>query len=99
MAVDAAGTPYLADDKNARVQVLDAAGRFLFQWNGAGPGDAFGSVASVELDGQGNIDVVDIANGRVLKVRLGPPLALADGTPPRGRHRRGRTTRRSPCAV
>ena len=81
VAVDAAGTLYLADDENRRVQVLDADGHFLFQWAGAGPSDPFGSVASVELDGQGNIYVVDIANGRVLKFRLGPPLAPTNGTP------------------
>ncbi len=79
-AVDASGDVYLADDGNARVQVLDAEGQFLFAWGEAAPGDPFGSVASVELDGQGNLYAVDIAKGRVLKFRL-PELATAAATP------------------
>ena len=56
-AVDADGTVYLADDGNARIQVFDAEGQFLYAWGDAAPGDPLGSVASVELDGLGEKSV------------------------------------------
>ena len=41
IAVDRAGRVFVADRANARVQVFDAAGHFLFQWKGASYGRPF----------------------------------------------------------
>jgi peptidylamidoglycolate lyase len=55
IAIDQAGRVYVADRRNARIQVFDAAGGLLAVWNPAGLGRPFG----VEAGPDGRIYVAD----------------------------------------
>jgi DNA-binding beta-propeller fold protein YncE len=66
VALDRAGNAYVADTLNFRVQVFDAAGRFLraFGEMGEGPG-TFNKVKGLAFDGFGNLYAVDAAHASV----------------------------------
>jgi tripartite motif-containing protein 71 len=68
VAVNGAGHVYVTDNKNARVQVFNGDGRFLFQWGTLGnePGE-FSNPNGIALDAQANVYVVDEDNNRVQK--------------------------------
>jgi len=66
-----------------RILVFDGADRLGAVWGSQGsePGQ-FLDPTGIATDGNGNVYVADIGNGRVQTFRLLPPLAPADGTPP-----------------
>ncbi len=68
VATDAAGTVYVADSENDRIQRFTETGAFLGQWGstGAGPGE-FSTPEAVALDDAGNVYVADKGNDRVQK--------------------------------
>ncbi|UFS71249.1 Ig-like domain-containing protein [Geomonas sp. RF6] len=67
VAIDAAGNVYVADSGNNRVQVFDSTGRFLRKWG------RFDSLASIALDGKGNVYVTAYASVQVFD-SVGTPL-------------------------
>ena len=51
---------------NNRVQVFDAAGRFIRKWGSEGTGDGqFDSPAGIAVDGTGKVYVTESGNARV----------------------------------
>ncbi len=68
IAVDGAGSIYVADSGNHRIQAFDASGNFLFKFGNNGTGDGqFMLPTGVAVDFAGNIIVVDQNNNRVQK--------------------------------
>ena len=71
MAIDAAGTLYVADTKNDRIRVFDAAGKPVGTWGSAGTGpgqfrfQGAGFWGDVALGPDGNLYVLDTFNNRV----------------------------------
>ncbi len=55
IALDAAGRVYVADRRNARVQVFDSAGRFVAEWKGPDLGRPW----AVRVGNNGDVHVVD----------------------------------------
>jgi DNA-binding beta-propeller fold protein YncE len=72
IAVDAAGRIYVADYSNRRIQVFDADGAFLAEWDGKELGPSFGP-SGIAVDGRGTVYVSDIDEDRLLAVRFSPP--------------------------
>jgi DNA-binding beta-propeller fold protein YncE len=68
VATDRHGNIYVADWKNARVQVLGSNGQFIRQWGMLGnlPGQ-FNLPTDVALDASGNVYVTDTGNHRIQK--------------------------------
>jgi DNA-binding beta-propeller fold protein YncE len=75
LALGQQGRLYVVDSLNNRIQVFDAAGRFLTLWGSKGNddgqfnlsdegGDGYGSVT---VDGQGNVYITDTFNQRIQK--------------------------------
>lgn len=77
LALDADGRLYLADRRNARVQVRSASGEVISTWQGDGIGRPFG----VEVSPQGAVFIAD--GGDVLDEPTAPPrtriVSVADG--------------------
>ena len=68
IAVDGAGTVYVADATTNLVQTFTASGTYRAQWGGTGTGNGkFNGTAGVAVDGAGNVYVVDSGNNRVQK--------------------------------
>ncbi len=74
MAVDSAGTIFVADTWNGRIQVFDAAGKFVRTWgffnttNGElGDANALFGPRGIAMDGAGNLLVADTGNKRLLQ--------------------------------
>jgi DNA-binding beta-propeller fold protein YncE len=82
IAADARGNLYVADTKNSRIQVFDAAGQLLRQFGtkGGGPGQ-FNEPCGVAVDAAGEIWVADTWNFRIVHLAsdgrflasIGPP--------------------------
>jgi DNA-binding beta-propeller fold protein YncE len=92
VAVDSAGTMYVADRLNNRIQTFTSSGRFLDAWGGP-PGAAdrqFNAPYGVAVDGLGHVYVADTQNNRIQKLSsTGRFLAKwghngGDGTPGTG---------------
>jgi DNA-binding beta-propeller fold protein YncE len=68
VAVDPAGTVYVADSENDRIQTFTESGAFLGQWGatGTGPGQ-FATPEAIAVDDSGNVYVADKGNYRVQK--------------------------------
>jgi DNA-binding beta-propeller fold protein YncE len=68
VAVDSAGTVYVADSENDRIQTFTESGAFLGEWgaSGSGPGQ-FATPESIAVDASGNVYVADKGNYRVQK--------------------------------
>jgi DNA-binding beta-propeller fold protein YncE len=70
VAVDAADNVYVADWRNDRLQVFDAAGRFLATLGASGSADGqFRRPAGISIDSAGHIIVADWGNERVQILR------------------------------
>ncbi len=68
VAVAADGRVYVADSLNARIEVFDANGKFLFQWGKAGKSEGqFTRPIDLALDAQGNVFVIDDRSDQVSK--------------------------------
>lgn len=66
LAADAAGNLYVADTKNHRIQVFDAAGRPLRAFGSKGQGDGqLNEPCGVAVDPQGDVWVADTWNARI----------------------------------
>ena len=66
MAVDAAGTVYVADWGNQRVQAFAADGTYLAQWGESGTDDGqFDGASDVAVAADGTVYVTDYYNHRV----------------------------------
>jgi hypothetical protein len=66
IAVDAAGTVYVADTFNHRIQQFDNAGNFMSEWGSEGNGDgAFNLPFGVATDSSDTIYVADTFNNRI----------------------------------
>ena len=82
VAVDAAGRVFVVDvsTTGVRVQIFSPQGDFLAAWSDSGGRRADLSInTSLVLDGKGNLYVADYADDRILKLRLLPPFAPAEG--------------------
>jgi DNA-binding beta-propeller fold protein YncE len=72
VAVDSEDNVYVADWRNDRLQVFDAAGRFLAAIGSSGTGDGqFRRPAGICIDGEGHVIVADWGNERVQILRPG----------------------------
>ncbi|MDO8717110.1 MAG: 6-bladed beta-propeller [Dehalococcoidales bacterium] len=68
MAVDAAGSIYVADSGNNRIQKFTSSGAFIAQWGILGFGDGeFMDPRGVAVDATGNVYVTDSGNNRIQK--------------------------------
>ena len=74
IAVDQAGQIYVSDTWNGRIQVFDAAGRFLRKWgifnttNGElGDANALFGPRGIAIDLEGNLLVADTGNKRIIR--------------------------------
>lgn len=87
VAVDAAGTIYVADTWNGRIQVFDANGNFLRKWgvfnvtNGElGDANALYGPRGLAIDLEGNLLVTDTGNKRIIRFAAdGQPLQQVGG--------------------
>ncbi len=71
VAADPSGNIYVADTKNSRIEVLDAAGNFLRAFGAKGPGDGqLNEPCGVAVGSNGEVFVADTWNHRV--ARFGP---------------------------
>jgi sugar lactone lactonase YvrE len=68
IAIDAAGSLYVTDTGNKRIQKFTPDGQFIQAWGGGGivPG-AFEEPVGIDIDNQGNIYVADTWNRRIQK--------------------------------
>lgn len=74
VAVDEAGSVYVADTLNHRVQVFNTEGRFLCRWGTQGSGDGqFDVPAGLAVDWAGHVYVCDRSNNRVQVFAPVPP--------------------------
>lgn len=66
--VDGTNTIYVADSNNARIQVFNGDGQFLFQWGlqGSEPG-RFSRPVGIAINNQGIVYIADGSNSRVQK--------------------------------
>jgi sugar lactone lactonase YvrE len=68
IAVDTAGSVYVCDNRNNRIQKFDSEGFFLAQWGGAGSEDGqFVFPEGIATDPNGNVYVADTGNNRIQK--------------------------------
>jgi DNA-binding beta-propeller fold protein YncE len=65
VAVDADGDVYVTDWRNDRVQMFDAAGRYITEFDGRNGGDGFARPNGLTVDPDGRIYVCDWQNDRV----------------------------------
>jgi DNA-binding beta-propeller fold protein YncE len=89
IAVDARGAIYVADTWNGRIQVFDAAGRFLRRWGRFGHAASADPSATpltlygprgVAIEADGNVLVADTGNKRILRFSpQGEPLQQVGG--------------------
>ena len=71
VAVDAAGTVYVSDTGNNRIQVLSNLGQPVAQWGRQGTGPAqFNAPRGLAVDAQGNVYVADTNNHAIRVVDL-----------------------------
>jgi tripartite motif-containing protein 71 len=75
VAVDATGNVFVTDSGNHRVQKFSAAGAFLAKFGANGGGDSrftatpqFNGLGGIEVDGAGDLFVVDQGNNRIQKL-------------------------------
>ena len=81
IAVDEAGSVYVADRDNHRVQRFGADGRFLLTWGSEGGGDGqFYNAEGIAVDGAGNVYVTDWGRERVQKFTSNGGFLLYLGT-------------------
>jgi len=66
------GTVYVAEQSNARIQVLDPSGNFLFKFGSFGTGDGNFKVPFVEIDSAQNIYVSDGGSGTHVLQKFDP---------------------------
>lgn len=66
LALSPAGTLYVADSRNHRVQAFDTSGKFLFAWGSAGSGDSqFNEPSDVAFGPDSSVWVTDLWNNRL----------------------------------
>lgn len=66
IAIDGAGSVYVADQLNRRIQVFDGDGTYITQWGslGTGPGE-FQNPTAIAVDPTGTIFTTEVGNNRV----------------------------------
>jgi hypothetical protein len=68
VAVDSAGSVYVADSGNHRIQKFTAAGVFITKWGSNGTGDGqFSGPQGITVDSLDNVYVADTGNNRIQK--------------------------------
>jgi sugar lactone lactonase YvrE len=82
IAVDKAGTVYIADTDNNRVQVLSKAGAFVRKWGTSGGGNGqFAGAEDIAVAPDGTVWVADRGNLRVQAFSSGGAFRMAIATP------------------
>ncbi|MDZ4289909.1 MAG: peptidyl-alpha-hydroxyglycine alpha-amidating lyase family protein [Prosthecobacter sp.] len=64
IAIDSAGRVYVCDRENLRLQVFDAQGKFLDQWQGLHIGKPYG----VEIGPNGHVFIIDGGGGKAVEL-------------------------------
>jgi DNA-binding beta-propeller fold protein YncE len=73
IAIDAAGTLFISESNNNRVQMFQRGGAFLGSFGSQGAEDGqFMNPVGVAVDSQGHIFVADFSNNRIQKFAGGP---------------------------
>jgi len=67
VAVDAAGSVYVTDEGNHRVQKFTASGTYVSQFGNVAGSGLLGSPSSIAVNGSGNVFVTDAENERIMK--------------------------------
>ena len=91
VATDSNGNIYVADMYNNRIQKFSSNGTFISKWganggdssSGSGDGE-FSAVSAVDVDGQGNVYVLDYDNARVQKFDTNGNFLAKWGSPGTG---------------
>ncbi len=84
IALDNAGSMYVTDGKNSRVQIYDPDFKWMTKWTGQGKGSLV-SPYGIALDSQNNLFVSDFGGKRVAKFSPGGAVITTWGTEGTGR--------------
>jgi len=87
VAVDRAGSVYVADRYSHRIQKFDPSGKFLGEWGSRGSGDGdgeFNEPCGIAVDASGNVYVADSGNHRIQKFDPSGKFLTKWGSPGEG---------------